>query len=865
MKPRRLYIAVKDFTGEARAGGEVKISRGTLLSQEDARGVSPDGTFWAKVLDAEKLVRVPPLMARELSGAQSGLLEAVTHGDERLALFKQGRLMNKLSALGKGDRVRVQITSASGQKVPGIIRYRGPIDKSKQDTSIIFGVELVGSAAGKGFTDGSFKGQKFFSCRENCGVFVPISRIEPDKSVEDSPSAPRRGGIRECTRVQLTTGDPLSSPGLTVGDRVFFKMESSTPTGSVVYCNHLPGKFEAGVFVGIFLDEPVGSWDGYFKGKPLCHFPSPKYGILLPIFKVHKEQVDKSQEVLNSNSSTPTSDEYEDCPSPSSIRYPPPRKECLSQNSPPSAPSSNLEDLKEEETQVFERKEKKSEAEESEEDKDSREYDYHLLEINSMVEVYNPPIYGVIRWIGDLPDVDETVAGLELEEPLPTGCTDGQYRGIRYFYCQTNKALFVKLRHCHPDSRFDTLQSPENPVLRCNSLDFRVYASVKVEEDTPPPPLGNQGLELLSGWKKGIQGHCNSCYLDATLFCMFSFTSVLDSMLLRPTDKNDGESYTKTRDLLRTEIVNPLRKNGYVCAAKIMALRKALETAGHSSGFTSEEKDPEEFLTLLFRVLKMEPLFQIRSAGQDPHGCIFYQIFTEDHPNHVVPTVQELLEGSLMTVDLKFTEAPSCLILQMPRNGKNFKAFRTIQPSLELDLTDLLEETPRECSVCQGLAVMECPDCYQDPSFGMRHIKQFCKICNQQVHKHRARQYHQPRPLYLPEELSHFGSFPETIPRQTMQLFAVLCIETSHYVGFTRHGPDAHQWLFFDSMADREGGLNGFNIPRVTPCSEVADYLEMSPEALQDLNPKSLPSYARRLLCDAYMCFYHSPSLSLYK
>ncbi|KAL7977614.1 hypothetical protein Chor_009563, partial [Crotalus horridus] len=706
MKPRRLYIAVKDFTGEARAGGEVKISRGTLLSQEDARGVSPDGTFWAKVLDAEKLVRVPPLMARELSGAQSGLLEAVTHGDERLALFKQGRLMNKLSALGKGDRVRVQITSASGQK---------------------------GSAAGKGFTDGSFKGQKFFSCRENCGVFVPISRIEPDKSVEDSPSAPRRGGIRECTRVQLTTGDPLSSPGLTVGDRVFFKMESSTPTGSVVYCNHLPGKFEAGVFVGIFL--------------------------------VHKEQVDKSQEVLNSNSSTPTSDEYEDCPSPSSIRYPPPRKECLSQNSPPSAPSSNLEDLKEEETQVFERKEKKSEAEESEEDKDSREYDYHLLEINSMVEVYNPPIYGVIH--------------------------------------------------------------------------FRVYASVKVEEDTPPPPLGNQGLELLSGWKKGIQGHCNSCYLDATLFCMFSFTSVLDSMLLRPTDKNDGESYTKTRDLLRTEIVNPLRKNGYVCATKIMALRKALETAGHSSGFTSEEKDPEEFLTLLFRVLKMEPLFQIRSAGQDPHGCIFYQIFTEDHPNHVVPTVQELLEGSLMTVDLKFTEAPSCLILQMPRNGKNFKAFRTIQPSLELDLTDLLEER---------LAVMECPDCYQDPSFGMRHIKQFCKICNQQVHKHRARQYHQPRPLYLPEELSHFGSFPETIPRQTMQLFAVLCIETSHYVGFTRHGPDAHQWLFFDSMADREGGLNGFNIPRVTPCSEVADYLEMSPEALQDLNPKSLPSYARRLL-----------------
>uniref|UniRef100_A0A670ZKP8 Ubiquitin carboxyl-terminal hydrolase CYLD n=1 Tax=Pseudonaja textilis TaxID=8673 RepID=A0A670ZKP8_PSETE len=819
--------------------------KGSLLSQEDARVVSPNGTFWAKVLDAEKVVRVPPSMARELSGAQSGLLEAVTNGDERLALFKQERWMQKLSALGKGDQVRVQITSASGQKVPGIIRYRGPIDKNKQDTSIIFGVEL-GSATGKGFTDGSFKGQKFFSCHENCGVFVPVSRIEPDRLVEGSPAVPQKGGIRKCKRVQLTTGDPLSSPELTIGDRVSFKMENSTPTGTVVYCNHLPEKFEAGVFVGIFLDQPVGSWDGYFKGTPLCHFPSPKYGILLPLSKVYKGKIYTNQGLGIFLHFSHFAKTLNLC------------------NSPPLAPSSNFEDLKEEIAQVFERKKKKSKAE-SEEDQDSREYDHHSLEINSMVEVYNPPIYGVIRWIGDLPDADETVAGLELEEPLPTGCTDGQYKGIRYFYCQPNKALFVKLSHCHPDSRFDTLQTPENPVLRCNSLDFRVYASAKVEEDTPPPPLGNQGLELLSGWKKGIQGHCNSCYLDATLFCMFSFTSVLDSMLLRPADKNDGESYTETRDLLRTEIVNPLRKNGYVCATKIMALRKVLETAGHSSGFTSEEKDPEEFLTLLFRVLKMEPLFQIRSAGQDPHGCIFYQIFTEDHPTHVVPTVQELLEGSLVIGDLKFTEAPSCLILQMPRNGKNFKAFRTIQPSLELDLTDLLEETPRECSLCQGLAVMECPDCYRDPSFGMRHIKQFCKICSQQVHKHRARQYHQPRPLHLPEEFSHFGSLPETIPRQTMQLFAVLCIETSHYVSFTRHGPDVHQWLFFDSMADREGGLNGFNIPQVTPCSEVADYLEMPIETLQGLDPKSLPSYARRLLCDAYMCFYHSPSLSLYK
>ena len=40
-----------------------------------------------------------------------------------------------------------------------------------------------------------------------------------------------------------------------------------------------------------------------------------------------------------------------------------------------------------------------------------------------------------------------------------------------------------------------------------------------------------------------------------------------------------------------------------------------------------------------------------------------------------------------------------------------------------------------------------------------------------------------------------------------MELIAVVCIETSHYVSFVRCGdtPQA-PWCFFDSMADRKGG-----------------------------------------------------------
>lgn len=130
--------------------------------------------------------------------------------------------------------------------------------------------------------------------------------------------------------------------------------------------------------------------------------------------------------------------------------------------------------------------------------------------------------------------------------------------------------------------------------------------------------------------------------------------------------------------------------------------------------------------------------------------------------------------------------------------------------------------------------------------------------------------------------------------RQKMSLFAVTCIETSHYVSFVKHGPLITDWLFFDSMADREGegparcrvrpkktpmtgpkispllwslsgGENGFNIPHVKACPEVGRYLSLTEEELRRVDTASLREPVRRLLCDSYMCLYHSPELSLYK
>ncbi|XP_030060195.1 ubiquitin carboxyl-terminal hydrolase CYLD isoform X4 [Microcaecilia unicolor] len=394
---------------------------------------------------------------------------------------------------------------------------------------------------------------------------------------------------------------------------------------------------------------------------------------------------------------------------------------------------------------------------------------------------------------------------------------------------------------------------------------FGGYLSEVVEENTPPR-MEKDGLEVMIGKKKGIQGHYNSCYLDSTLFCLFSFSSVLDTVLLRPKEKSDVEYYSETQQLLRTEIVNPLRIYGYVCATKIMKLRKILEKVEAASGFTSEEKDPEEFLNILFHhILRVDPLLKIRSAGQKVQDCYFYQIFMDKNENVGVPTIQQLLEWSFINSSLKFAEAPSCLIIQMPRFGKDFKMFNKIFPSLELNITDLLEDTPRQCRICGGLAMYECRECYDDTDISVGKIKQFCKTCNTQVHLHPKRQSHKFNPVSLPKDLPDWDWRHGYIPYQKMELFAVLCIETSHYVAFVKYGRDDNAWLFFDSMADRDGGQNGFNIPQVTPCPEVGEYLKMSLEELHALDPRNIQGCARRLLCDAYMCMYQSPTMSLYK
>ncbi|KAI1904275.1 hypothetical protein AGOR_G00004000 [Albula goreensis] len=863
----------------------------------------------------------------ELDEKLAELLFPITNCEERYGLLCNKPRLDRAREIECGSKVRVQLRSGD-EKLPGVVRFKGSLIPERTLSGIWFGVELLEEGRGHGFTEGSYQGKQLFRCEDECGVFVALDKLELWEDEEEDLGelevdhvtlvGPEFSQIEINSRVLVQTREgpergtiifygllpgneslgyyvgvdmdnPIGDWDGTIDGKLLCDFASVEHTRLVPICDVMPEYSMQDQRLQKHSFAPRGSGNGGDKPSSAQNKPKNK-GLGLQCgnrsksefyYTLNGSSVDHPPQ--SKSKSTWYIDEVGEDPAKSLTDTPPD----FNQMSPPSRapPTASLSNDNKFHSLPFSLSRKSGpngsmshsplslsvqsvigdQHEPAPLPTPPASRSQYGLEVGSLVEVKeNPPLCGVIRWVGQPPGLMEPLAGLELEEEC-VGCTDGTFKGTRYFTCPPKKALFVKLKCCRPDSRFPSPHHSSNPIERCNSIAFGGYLSEVVQENTPPR-TENDGLEVMVGKKKGIQGHYNSCYLDSTLFCLFSFSSVLDTVLLRPRSKTDVEYYRETQELLRTEIVNPLRIHGYVCATKVMKLRRILENVEAASGFTSEEKDPEEFLNILFNhILRVDPLLKLRSAGQKVQDCYFYQIFMDKRDKVGVPTSQQLLEWSFINSDLKFAEAPSCLIIQMPRFGKDFKMFNKIFPSLELDITDLLEDTPRECRICGGLAFYECRECYEDSDITAGKIKQFCEKCNTQVHLHPRRRAHRHGKLSVPKELQEGAWRQGAFPRQRMELFAVLCIETSHYVAFVKYGAADSAWLFFDSMADRDGGQNGFNIPQVTRCPEVGAYLKMTPEELHALDPKNIQGFARRLLCDAYMCMYQSPTMSLYK
>lgn len=175
-----------------------------------------------------------------------------------------------------------------------------------------------------------------------------------------------------------------------------------------------------------------------------------------------------------------------------------------------------------------------------------------------------------------------------------------------------------------------------------------------------------------------------------------------------------------------------------------------------------------------------------------------------------------------------------------------------------MKILETASRAPRECFICSGLAQTECEQCLMDPLLNPGHSKQFCQLCERQVHSHRQRRGHRPKTIDYPEGLPS-----SSITRHVLQLFAVLCIKTSHFVSFVKYGPGRNSWVFFDSMAGRLGDAMGTNVPMTQACPQLGEYLAMSEEQFAAVDVNKMDKLSRRFFGDIYMCIYQYPENGL--
>uniref|UniRef100_A0A1I7VUA1 ubiquitinyl hydrolase 1 n=1 Tax=Loa loa TaxID=7209 RepID=A0A1I7VUA1_LOALO len=652
----------------------------------------------------------------------------------------------------------------------------------------------------------------------------------------------------ETVRLNLNDG------GLMEGDRVVWFDALGIPRrGTARWIGYLRG--HTNIYVGVDFDEAIGGGTGYFECIELFRC-APNHAGLLPLSVCMKE-LDMGEENntsgigsfgLRQSSSEPQQQQQQQPSLPSPTRI---NKDMS---------SLQLESLV-------------NEKENKETSKLSQ------FTVGSCVEVFyrNKLRCGVVKWIdnnneliqsnrlvaveieGDLPQDWQTMDKLQLEDAHKAGVfASGSPDSITLVpYCALRS-----------DDRFVLSDMPDNNNHETKTMVSSNFGSLDSGiEVRPCLPVKN--VENLLGRMKGIQGFRNSCYLDTTLYAMFSQCSAFDSILESRCETEADSVHTEVTDILKTEIVYPLRRFHFVRADHVLKLRRLLEVLlPKMKGLTTDEKDPEELLNALFNtILRVEPFLIMKNTTDGKTNPAYIcPLITEDlwsEKQRRLISVQALLERSLFASNIQFAREPKVLILQLPRYGQQ-KVFDKIFPPQEVDITHLIYEGKRPCINCGKRADMMCPECFLTKEVFIGEVT-YCGICYEKTHNGLD---HQPQQLSISSNAFSTSSLSLSrrtqVPQKKLQLASVLCIETSHYVAFV-HALYTNKWVFFDSMADRVGLSDGYNVPQVKLCEKMSNWLnDVGWCRIRDcINREGhLPNDVEgdldlmRLLSDCYICFY---------
>lgn len=179
-------------------------------------------------------------------------------------------------------------------------------------------------------------------------------------------------------------------------------------------------------------------------------------------------------------------------------------------------------------------------------------------------------------------------------------------------------------------------------------------------------------------------------------------------------------------------------------------------------------------------------------------------MFDANLHNLLSTSIASIFRNSLSEIPAKLATIPSSLILVAPRHKRSERSYRYIIPDLQITLDhDIVQIVCSKCKKTNHDPVTPsdfffCNKCQPQESTNSLStdaiIEAHCADCLHEMHENLSR------------EIQGHCTKKVDLEKHKLNLFAVLCIETCHYVAFVKcqdRNIQKSTWLFFDSMSDR--------------------------------------------------------------